>query len=107
MKLSILTDGLTTDFEEMLDIVAGFGYQALELATGNWSDAPHVDLDGLLSSKKARTSFMDSIKKRGLYICALNCSGNQLAPNEKGKKHAETVIKTFKLAEMLGIKKLL
>lgn len=48
MKLCILTDGLTENFGEMLDQVKSFGYEAVELATGNWSDAPHVDLACLL-----------------------------------------------------------
>lgn len=105
MRLSILTDGLDPCIDTMLQTIQSFGYEAVELATGNWSDAPHVDLDRLLNNKSAREQFQDTLKRHNLSICALNCSGNQLAPGEKGKRHAEVVSKTFQLAELLGVHK--
>ena len=93
-------------FEEMLDTVASLGYESIEIACGNWSKAPHIDLDAMLESEQTRKSFMDAIAKRGLVLEVLNCSGNQLAPNEEGKLHQEVVEKTFKLAGLLGVKKI-
>ncbi|EGO63018.1 xylose isomerase [Acetonema longum DSM 6540] len=105
MRLCFVTDGLGyMPFEEMLDTAAILGFESLELACGNWSKAPHVDLNGLLESGRSREKFVKEIKSRGLEIEALNCSGNQLAPNEEGKAHQEIVEKTFRLAELLGIK---
>ncbi|MGI6779078.1 MAG: sugar phosphate isomerase/epimerase family protein [Acetivibrionales bacterium] len=105
MRLCFVTDGLGyMPFEEMLDTAASLGFESLEFACGNWSKAPHIDLDGLLESAQKRKSFVDAIKSRGLEIEALNCSGNQLAPNEEGRQHQEVVEKTFKLAELLNIK---
>jgi len=105
MRLCFVTDGLGyMPFEEMLDTCVSLGFESLEFACGNWSKAPHVDLDGLLGSGMKREAFVDAIKSRGLEIEALNCSGNQLAPNEEGKAHQEIVEKTFRLAELLGIK---
>ncbi|GMA60806.1 sugar phosphate isomerase/epimerase [Alicyclobacillus fastidiosus] len=49
---------------------------------------------------------MDAIHRRGLDIAALNCSGNQLDPSDEGKAHKIGVEKTFKLAEQLGVKKI-
>ena len=106
MQLSILTDGLDPQWETMLDTVQRLGYQAVELATGNWSDAPHVDLDGLLASAVARETYLDALRRRGMTIAALNCSGNQLAPGECGRQHEEVVQKTFRLAELLGVHKI-
>jgi sugar phosphate isomerase/epimerase len=104
MKLSITTDSLgTLDFHQMLQTAAEFGIQGLEFATGNWSPAPHLDLDKLLESEKERKAFLTSIEDAGLEIVALNCSGNPLAPNASGKKHREVTEKTFKLANMLGV----
>ncbi len=60
----------------------------------------------MLESEQTRKSFMDAIAKRGLVLEVLNCSGNQLAPNEEGKQHQEVVEKTFKLAGLLGVKKI-
>jgi sugar phosphate isomerase/epimerase len=101
--------GLVTDilgympFEEMLDTCVDLGVEALELGCGNWSKAPHVDLDGLLESAVKRAKFSDAIKSRGLEIAALNCSGNQLEPTEVGEAHKAVVEKTFQLAGLLGV----
>lgn len=105
MKMSLVTDCLgELSFEEMTDTASSLGYELLEFATGNWSKAPHLNLDELLESSDKRTYFLDTLKKKNLSIEVLNCSGNQLAPNEDGKKSQEVVEKTFKLAELLGIK---
>jgi sugar phosphate isomerase/epimerase len=105
MRMCLVTDGLGhMPFEEMLDTAASLGFESLEFACGNWSKAPHVDLDGMLESQSKREAFVNAIKRRGLEIEALNCSGNQLAPNEEGKANQLVVEKTFKLAELLGVK---
>lgn len=105
MRLCFVSDGLGyMPLAEMLDTCASLGFESLEFACGNWSQAPHVDLDGLLDSSIKREAFVHAVKSRGLAIEALNCSGNQLAPNEEGKAHQLVVEKTFKLAELLGIK---
>ena len=107
MRFCLNTDCLGyMPFEEMLDTVAALGYESIEIACGNWSKAPHIDLDAMLASKETRKNYMDAIAKRGLVLEVLNCSGNQLAPNEEGKQHQEVVEKTFKLAGLLGIKKI-
>lgn len=104
MKLSITTDSLgTLSFEEMLEKSEEFGIEGLEIATGNWSPAPHLDVDKLLASEKERTNYMKKIEQHNLEIVALNCSGNPLAPNALGKLHHEITEKTFKLANLLGI----
>lgn len=107
MRLCLNTDGLQElSFEAMLDTAAEIGVESLEIACGNWSPAPHMKLDEMLGSEEARKSFMDAIESRGLILEALNCSGNQLDPRPEGKKHQEVVEKTFRLAQMLGIKKI-
>jgi sugar phosphate isomerase/epimerase len=107
MKLSLVTDSLgSLPFEEMLVEVSALGFEGLELGCGNWSSAPHVALDELLESKAKRKAFSDSVRARELTIEALNCSGNQLAPNEEGELHRLVVEKTFRLAGLLGVKKI-
>nr|WP_092071512.1 sugar phosphate isomerase/epimerase [Dendrosporobacter quercicolus]NSL49335.1 sugar phosphate isomerase/epimerase [Dendrosporobacter quercicolus DSM 1736]SDM27036.1 Sugar phosphate isomerase/epimerase [Dendrosporobacter quercicolus] len=107
MNLCFNTDGLGyMSFEEMLDTAAELGFDSIEIACGNWSKAPHIDLDHMLENKSARENFMEQIKHRGLALEALNCSGNQLAPNEEGKEHQKVIEKTFQLAEELNIKQI-
>jgi sugar phosphate isomerase/epimerase len=104
MELSYIPDSLGyMNFEEMLDMVQSLGVQALEIPTGNWSKAPHLNLDELITSKIARDKYMDALKKRDIELIALNCSGNPLAY----EKDMVVTKKTFQLAEMLGIKKII
>ncbi|MEC0301141.1 sugar phosphate isomerase/epimerase family protein [Peribacillus frigoritolerans] len=105
MRMSLVTDCLGfMSIEEMADTAVSLGYETLEFACGNWSKAPHVDLDNLLESSIQREKFVSALESRGLSIEVLNCSGNQLAPNEEGREHQIVVEKTFRLAELLGVK---
>lgn len=88
MRLCLNTDGLAhLSFEEMVKTSAEIGIESLEIACGNWSSAPHIDLDDMLASEDSRKRYMNIIKSNGLELEALNCSGNQLEPNETGKQH--------------------
>ena len=69
---------------------------------GNWSAAPHIDLEMMLSSDNERTRWGEALKHRGLSLCALNCSGNPLAY----KRDWQVTVETFQLAELLGVKKI-
>lgn len=102
MKLAIKTCTLDMPYEDMLDFCAAQGISSLEIGTGNWSAAPHIDLDEMLSSETARTRWRDAQRRRGLELCALNCSGNPLAY----ERDREVTEKTFRLASLLGVKKI-
>lgn len=102
MKLAIKTCTLDMPYEEMLDFCVSQDVYAVEIGTGNWSAAPHIDLDEVVSSETARNKWYDEMKKRGIELCALNCSGNPLAY----KHEMDVTVKTFRLAEQLGIKKI-
>ena len=43
MKLAIKTCTLDMPYEDMLDFCAAQGISGLEIGTGNWSAAPHID----------------------------------------------------------------
>jgi sugar phosphate isomerase/epimerase len=104
MKIGMVTDSLGgLSFEAMLDAGAGLGLDCVEFATGNWSTAPHIDLDGLLASKSARERFTSAVRDRGLTISALTCNGNQLHPGASGREHDRVVRKTIELAPKIGV----
>lgn len=108
MKLSYVTESMGhLPFEQMLDQVAAMGIGLVEMTTGGWSPAPHLRLDELLSSTAKRTAFQDALKRRNIELCALNCSGNPLDPGELGKAHAGITDKTMKLANLLGVRKVI
>lgn len=104
MKIGLLTDSLpNSDLDGVLETAASLGIEYLEFACGNWSASPHIRLDAMLDSSALRHEFQSKVADHGLAISALNCSGNPLHPGAEGIRHHEVTVKTFKLARMLGI----
>lgn len=107
MRIGLNTDSLGhLPFDEMLQTAAGLGVQTLEFCCGGWSSAPHVNLNLFLENEAERSNFVAKIRDHGLEIEALNCSGNQLAPGERGKSNDLVVRNTIKLAECLGVRRI-
>jgi len=106
MRIGLTTDSLgSLPFEELLATAASFGIQTLEFGCGGWSSAPHLNLNLLLENQAERANFLAKIRAHGLEISALNCSGNQLAPGERGKSYDRVVRGTLKLAGLLGVQR--
>jgi sugar phosphate isomerase/epimerase len=104
MRIGLVTDSLgQLSFDEMLETAARLGIETLEFGCGGWSSAPHLHLDLLLEDEAERGNFVAKIRDHGLEISALNCSGNPLAPGERGKSNDRVVRNTMKLARLLGI----
>ena len=107
MKIGLLTDSLPAlDFNAMLAAAAALNIECLEFACGNWSSAPHIKLDELLESEPARREFLAAIADHGMSISALNCSGNPLYPGAEGRRQHEITLKTFRLARLLGVERI-
>ena len=106
MKIGMITDSLPdTTFEAMLSVASRLGMEMLEFGCGNWSNAPHLDLDRMLASDVARREFRSRLTGHGIAISALNCSGNPLHPGEPGRKHDEVTRKTIRLAGLMGVER--
>ena len=105
MKIGLFTDSLRDlSFTAALDWVALQGIEAVEIGTGNFSDAPHCDLDKLKQDATARVEFKAAIENRGLTLSALNCSGNLLDPHPQRRKTSQdTFYKTVQAASQLGL----
>ncbi len=104
MKIGMVTESLASlSFDKMLKASAEMGIEMLEFSTGNWGSAAHLDLDKMLESKPLRANFLAKLAEHDIKISALNCSGNQLAPGQAGKRHDAVVRKTIKLATLLGV----
>ena len=107
MRIGLNTDSLGhLPFDEMLEIVGDLGIETVELCCGGWSTAPHVNLELLLEKESERENYLAKIRDHGLEIDALNCSGNQLAPGERGKSNDRVVRNTMKLARLLGVQRI-
>src|SRR5262249_7326109 len=99
MRIGIVTDSLGhLPLDELLRTAAELGTEVLELRCGNWSSAPHLNLDAMLDSAPARAEFMAKLRDHALTLSALNCSGNPLHPGEPGKRHQLITSKTIRLA---------
>ena len=104
MKLGLMTDSLGhLPLPELAQTCRELGIEQLEFGCGNWSRAPHIDLDALLDSRDRRDELTGTLAEQGLTISALNCSGNPLHPGDAGERDRAVVEKTFRLSELLGL----
>jgi sugar phosphate isomerase/epimerase len=104
MKIGMITDSLPgTGFDTLLEVAARLRLDMLEFGCGNWSSAPHLDLDRMLASENERRNFRARLADHGIAISALNCSGNPLHPGEQGRRHDEVTRKTIKLASLMDV----
>jgi sugar phosphate isomerase/epimerase len=104
MKLGFVSDSLGgLPFDTMLDHAARLGVQGVEVNTGGWSTAPHLDLAGMLADAGKRRAFQAAFADRGLEVIALNANGNPLHPTDP--KQGQCLRDTIRLAGEMGIKK--
>ncbi|MDQ0799030.1 sugar phosphate isomerase/epimerase [Arthrobacter sp. SLBN-112] len=103
MQLGLITDSVgSLPLEKALDFAAELNLDTVEIATGNWSEAPHANLADLVSSGTARKQLSEAVASRGLTLSALNANGNQLHP-VSGLKHDQVVRDTITVAGELGV----
>jgi sugar phosphate isomerase/epimerase len=103
MKLCAVSESLGhLSFKEAAKASADLGLAALEIGMGNWSAAPHADLQSLLESKDKRQQFLSVLEQNGLSLAAVNCSGNQLHPVD-GERQSKIVYDTVRASEVLGV----
>ena len=103
MKLGFVSDSLgALPFATMLDHAARMGVQGVEVNTGGWSTAPHLNLAKMLNSAEARRAFRTAFADRGLDVISLNANGNPLHPTDPAQ--GACLRDTIRLAGELGIK---
>lgn len=107
MRIGLFTDSLLTfSLDEILDTARDLGVRDLEIGTGNYSPAPHCDLPALLHDRATRAAWLEGFARRGLSLCALNCSGNPLHPvEEEARAHDAVLRDTLRLAGELGMER--
>lgn len=103
MQIGLLTDGVAhRTRREALDFAASLGLARVELAAGDWSSSPHLDLAALTTDAGERESLRSELEERGLSLSALNASGNQLHPVD-GVRNDARVRDVIRLAGDLGV----
>ena len=102
MKLGFVSDSLGgMSLAQMLDQAKRMGVSGIEVTTGGWSTAPHLDLTGMLKSAEKRKAFVKEFDARGLQIIALNANGNPLHPTDPAQ--ADCLRDTIRLSGELGL----
>ncbi|SJM49360.1 sugar phosphate isomerase/epimerase [Gulosibacter sp. 10] len=103
MHIGVFTDGFERyGLTDMLMTCEQLGIRGVELGCANWSKAPHVPVEDLLSGATSREEYLDQFERHGVQIDALNCSGNILHPIE-GAAHRDGLSRTMSIAAMLGV----
>lgn len=106
MELGLYTDSVgQLEFERALELASAIGATGIEIAAGGQSPAPHMRVFELLEDERARGAFRDAFERRGLRIAALNCSAWPMHP-VLGDDHVELIRATIRLAELLGVHKI-
>lgn len=105
MRIGLYTDSLQDlSFQDALDWVAAHDLEAVEIGTGNFSPAPHVNVNELVADDEAVARFRDGLAAHKLVLSALNCNGNLLDPHPDRRQRAQdTYYKTVTAARRLGI----
>ena len=103
MKLGFVSDSLGgMPFLDMLAHAARMGVSGVEVNTGGWSSAPHLDRAAMLASPAARQAFLTAFADCGLELISLNANGNPLHPTQT--EHGACLKDTIRLAGALGVK---
>ena len=105
MQISVISDCFDDkSVTGMIDACVAQGVTAVELGTGNFSSAPHCNLQELLHDAGQRRRWHEQFQSRGIQINALNCSGNLLDGDMQRRTRAQQVFfETLQLAELLEI----
>jgi sugar phosphate isomerase/epimerase len=106
MKLGLFTPvfGKLSTLEMLAKVQALGKVRAVELGTGGWPGADHIDLAGLMADQSAALKYRQMISDAGLTISALSCHGNPLHPDPKTAKEYDDVFrKTVCLAKRMEV----
>ncbi len=106
MQLGLLTVPFhLKPLKEVLPYLSSLGITALEIGTGGYPGAAHIDPDLLLENEKERTKLLKLLSKYKMTISALSCHGNSVSPDkELATKSDSELKKTIRLASLLGVK---
>ena len=105
MKLGVLTVALQDKpIEEAFKYLASIGVQSVELGTGGYPGAAHLDPVKALADPSIVANVKALLEKYNLTISALSCHSNPVSPDKVARAQARTDFEnTCKLAPLLGV----
>lgn len=105
MKLGVFTPLFNNlNFDEMIEKVASYGLETVEIGTGGSPGSAHLDIEQLLASSDSRKEYLAKLADKGLSISALSCHHNPISPVAQVAKEADELLqKTIKLAQLMNV----
>jgi len=105
MKLGVFTTVFADlKFDETLQRAKDLGFSAIELGTGAYPGAPHLQVDELLEDRGKANAVLKKVRDAGLFISALSVHGNPLHPDRAvANDHHAAFRKTVRLAQRLEV----
>lgn len=105
MKLSVLANLYgNLSLEEMLKKISMLGIDTIEIGGGGYPGKAHCDPEILLADEDAYRTFINTLKKYNVTVCAIATHGNPVHPN---KEIADSYDADFRravlLAEKMGV----
>ena len=90
--------------DQMLDKVAGYGLEAMEIGAGGYPGDHHCPVTELLADSAKLKVWKKKFDDRNIAVAALSCHGNPVHPDQKiASRDAQTFRNTVLLAEKLGV----
>jgi sugar phosphate isomerase/epimerase len=90
--------------DQMLEKVAGYGLEAMEIGTGGYPGDHHCPVTELLADPAKLKAWKKKFDDRNIAVAALSCHGNPVHPDAKvAARDAQTFRNTVLLAEKLGV----
>ena len=105
MKIGMNTDSLgTSSFEAVLDAAVELGLDCVEFATGNWSSAPHIDIDALLAKRHgARRVHRAVARARASRSARSPATATRCIPAAAAASMTQVIRKSIELAPLIGV----
>ena len=105
MKLSVLANLYGhKSLEETLQILTGLGVHTVELGAGGYPGKAHCNPAALLADEQAYDTFMATLKKYDVTVCALAAHGNMVHPDPAvAKQYDDDLRNAILLAEKMGV----
>ncbi len=92
------------ELDPMIDLIAGWGIEAVEIGTGGYPGNRHCPVDELLADPAKAKAWKKKFESKNIQVATLSCHGNPVHPDAKiAARDAQTFRNTVLLADRLEV----
>ena len=92
------------ELDPMIDLISGWGIEAVEIGTGGYPGNRHCPVEDLLSDAGKAKAWKKKFESKNIQVATLSCHGNPVHPDSKiAERDAQVFRNTVLLAERLEI----